>query len=384
MIEFTLQSPLSDLTRATSMISPPATTRSAYAPGLAARTDRALLQQIVALAGLALWEAWGDSMELIELELGAGAQSVFPLEPAQRQPGALWIESVYPPDRDKLYSLLSTPKSKHRSRSVDYRLIVGEGELLWVRHWQLSRTSTRDGRYRLRGLLMAITERKHLEWECLRVSERECNRIGQELHDDLCQVLAGVTFMTRVIGQNASKPGANLAAEIHELNQELLGATDRVRSMARGLFPVQLSYSTLRRALTEFAQQTKLRFPVKFTLHLPRRLAPHSPEQIIHIYRIAQESVSNSVRHGKATAIRLVVTTDHQMVRMAVEDNGTGFPVNGARPEGIGMHVMQYRARVLGGELQCGNLSPTGAVVEVTYPSSNMKLRRPTKKSRIP
>jgi len=366
------------------MISPPTTTRSAYAPGLAARTDGAFLQQIIGLAGLALWEAWGDSMELIELELGTGAQSVFSLEPAQRQPGTLWIENVYPTDRDKLYSLLNASRSKRRSRSVDYRLIVGDGELLWVRHWQLARTSTRDGRCRLRGLLMAITERKHLEWECLRVSERECNRIGQELHDDLCQVLAGVTFMTRVIGQNAAKPGANLAAEIHELNQELLGATDRVRSMARGLFPVQLSYSTLRRALTEFVQQTKLRFPVKFTLHLPRRLAAHSPEQIIHIYRIAQESVSNSVRHGKATEIRLVVTSDRQMMRMAIEDNGTGFPLNGAQPEGIGMHVMQYRARVLGGELHCGNLSPAGAVVEVTYPSRNVNLRNTTKKTRIP
>lgn len=364
------------------MISPPATTRSTYAPRLAAPTDQALLRQIIGLAGLALWEAWGDSMELIELELGTGAQSVFPLEPAQRQPGACWIESVYPPDRDKLYSLFDVSASKHCSRSVDYRLIVGEGDLLWVRHWPLPSPATRGGRCRLRGLLMAITERKNLEWECLRVSERECNRIGQELHDDLCQVLAGVTFMTRVIGQNAVKPGANLTAAIDELNQELVGATDRVRSMAHGLFPAQLSYSTLRRALSEFARQTKMRFPVKFTLQLPRHLAAHSPEQIIHLYRIAQESVSNSVRHGKATDIRLTVTNAHPMVRMAVEDNGSGFPMTGVRPEGIGMHVMQYRARVLGGELQCSNLSPTGAVVEVTYPSGDIDLRRTAKKSR--
>jgi signal transduction histidine kinase len=247
-------------------------------------------------------------------------------------------------------------------------LIVGDGELLWVRHWLLSRSPMRAGRRQLRGFLMAIPEQKHLEWECLRVSERACNRIGQDLHDDLCQVLAGITFMMRVVGQRAAQLAPGLGAEIDELNRELLGATNRVRSMAHGLFPAQLNYGTLRHALNEFARQTRTRFPVEVTLKLPRHIAPHSPEQIIHLYRIAQEAVSNSVRHGNATAIRIAIKMARGRMQLQIEDNGKGFPVTSARPEGIGMHVMLYRASVLGGQLQFRNLTPQGAAVELKYP----------------
>lgn len=342
--------------------------------------EGSLVHQIMPLAGLALWEAYNNSLELINLEIGLASHSVFSLDPAQCLPGVSWADSVYPSDREKLQAFLDAPESTSNAHAVDYRLIVGDGELLWVRHWLLSRTPARDGRSRLRGLLMAIPERKHLEWECLRVSERECNRIGQELHDDLCQVLAGVTFMMKVIGQRAAKSAIDLVPHLDELNDELVGATNRVRSMAHGLFPTQLNYSTLRQALKDFARQTKTRFPVKLSLDLPPNLATHTPEQIIHVYRIAQESVSNSVRHGRATEIRVVLTQDDQHAHMTVEDNGKGFPVSVARPEGIGMHVMQYRARMLGGELQFRNRTPGGAVVELSYPSSPARPRRSSKK----
>lgn len=343
-----------------------------------------ILSQIMPLAGLALWEAWSGSLELLDFDTGASVQSAFALDPALCQPGAKWTEGVYPPDREKLEAYLASADPAQRTRSIDYRLIVGEGELVWVRHWLLSRSPAMAGRHRLRGLLMAIPERKHLEWECLRVSERECNRIGQELHDDLCQVLAGVTFMMRVIGQRAAQPGFNAATELNELNQELTGATNRVRSMAHGLFPAKLNHSTLLRALRDFARQTKLRFPIEITLDLPRKLTRHSPEQIMHIYRIAQESVSNSVRHGNATAIRIVVAESSSGSQMIVEDNGSGFPITVARPEGIGMHVMQYRAKILGGELRFRNLPQRGAAVELTYPNTPYKAPRRRRSASAP
>lgn len=378
MPELITLSRFSGAPQAPAAISPAPAFGSVSGAPFAYDSEGPILHQIMPLAGLALWEAWSDSLELIDLDTGSGAQSSFALDPAQRQPGSQWSESVYPPDREKLEAYLASADPAQRMRSIDYRLIVGEGELVWVRHWLLSRSPVAQGRRRLRGLLMAIPERKHLEWECLRVSERECNRIGQELHDDLCQVLAGVTFMMRVVGQRAGQPGFDAAAELNELNHELTGATNRVRSMAHGLFPAKLNHSTLRRALRDFARQTKLRFPIEITLDLPRKLTRHSPEQIMHIYRIAQESVSNSVRHGNATAIRIVVAESGSGAQMIVEDNGTGFPITIARPEGIGMHVMQYRAKMLGGELRFRNLPHRGAAVELAYPNTPYKApRRP-------
>lgn len=334
------------------------------------RDSAALLAQIMPVAKLALWEAWDSPLELIALNFGQTDRPMFAFEPAQIEPGASWTENVYPADRDKLAAFLDSPDVVRSGRSIDYRLIVGEGELLWVRHWLLHRSTPQEGRRHLQGMLMPIPEQKHLEWECLRVSERECNRIGQELHDDLCQVLAGLTFMMRVLGQRANKVAPDLGAEIEELNTHVIAATERVRSMAHGLFPTQLNYATLRDALNEFVRQIRTRFTVDLTLELPRKLPAHSPEQIIHVYRIAQEAVTNAVRHGGARAIRMLLTATRVAIHLEVVDDGRGFPAIAARPEGIGMHVMQYRARVLGGELHCKNLSPRGAAVLLTYPFS--------------
>jgi two-component system CheB/CheR fusion protein len=254
---------------------------------------------------------------------------------------------------------------------VDYRIIVSEGELLWVRHWTLERgRAANGGPPRFLILIMPIPEQKHLEWECLRVSERECNRIGQELHDDLCQVLAGLTFMMRVVGQRARSIDATLAAEIEEFNAHLVGATDRVRSMAHGLFPAQLKYSTLRHALTAFAAEARTLFTVEIALSIPRKIPRHTPEMIVHVYRIAQEAVSNAVRHGRATRVSVVLSTNRTGVVMRIRDDGTGLPDEAQRPEGIGMHVMQYRARVLGGALSIENTPPRGVAVCLSYPVS--------------
>jgi signal transduction histidine kinase len=336
----------------------------------------ALLAEIMPVARLVLWEAWDHPLDLIALHFGKTDRPTLALEPAQMEPGTSWTENVYPSDREKLEAFLDSPDVLRPGKSVDYRLIVAEGELLWVRHWVLHRTAGTERRRRLQGMLMPIPEQKHLEWECLRVSERECNRIGQELHDDLCQVLSGVTFMMHVLAQRAAKVTPELGKEIEELNTHILGATDRVRSMAHGLFPARLNYTTLREALSEFARQTRTRFPVQLKLEFPRKLPPHSPEQIIHVYRIVQEAVSNAVRHGGAANIRVFISATAQELQMNVEDDGNGFPATSVRPEGIGMHVMQYRARMLGGSVRFKNHTPRGAAVQLTYPISHRAPQR--------
>lgn len=358
---------------------------SAAAPRAEAREDSdGPLAQIMPLMRLALWEAWDDPLELIALQFGRSDGPTLPLEAAQMEPGASWNENIYPGDQESVRAFLDAPETVRTGKSVDYRLIVAEGELLWVRHWLLQRDDSQEGRRRFQGLLLPIPEQKHLEWECLRVSERECNRIGHELHDDLCQVLGGMAFMIQVLGQRAAKSAPGLVSEIEELNAQVSGAADRVRAMAHGLFPARLSHATLRDALHEFAEQTRARFSVRFTLELPRRLPSQSPEQVIQVYRIAQEAVGNAVRHGGARAIRLAVTTPPCGLQIDIEDDGCGFPVTTARPEGIGLHVMQYRARALGGTIRFDNLWPRGAGVHLQYPAAHSPSNLNRKTTQLP
>lgn len=346
---------------------PEATTLSEFGAGQPDAASR--LDEIMARLQLAHWEAWDRSLELIRVTFSGEQDAVWAFEPVQVAAGVPWEQSIYPRDRERVKTFLTRPDNGRPSESIDYRVIVADGELLWIRHWPLARAAEPDGRFRLRGLLMAIPDQKHLEWECLRVSEHECNRVGQELHDDLCQVLAGLSFMMRVIGQRASLLAPALAREIEELNTHVIAATDRVRSMAHGLFPAQLNYASVRAALKEFADQIKARFKVDVALALPRRLPPHNPDQTIHVFRIAQEAVTNAVRHGKARTIRITIAAHGGEIQMEVADDGNGFPEPGHRREGIGTHIMRYRAGVLGGRLEFGNLAPHGAVVRLVYPA---------------
>lgn len=290
------------------------------------------------------------------------------MDPSFRRPGLCWRDRVCLLDLHQVEAFFSLDETDLAGRAIDYRLILENGELVWVRHWLLRRSTDRDGRVRLHGLVMVISEQKRLEWECLRVSEREQNRIGQDLHDDVCQVLAGLGYMMQVLGARLGREAPGLRREFDELNADVMAAMQRTRLMAHGLFPARLNYANLRHALSEFTRQIKARYGLEIALDLPRRLAPHTPEQIVHIYRIAQEAVGNSIRHGRSTAIRITVEISSGRAEVRFEDNGAGFPTGNSRPEGIGLHVMQYRARILGGSLDFGNRETGGAIVRLQYP----------------
>lgn len=355
--------------------SPPAlraeeeTRRPGRPGGRSGQTESALFfSHIMALAGIATWRARSNPLQLLEFRTGMGAPSPFTLDPAKLAPGASWAKSIHPPDRQRVRRFLSASRTVRRGKPIDYRLIVDKGRLLWVRHWLLTASIVRGGRRSLQGFLMAIPEQKHLESECLRISERECQRIGRELHDDLGQVLTGVTCLTQGLHRQAAKVAPALASDIAEMEHELKGATTRVRAMAHGLFPVQLDYFTLRHALQELVRQMAARFPVKFIAQFSGHISSHSPEQILHVYRILQEAVGNSIRHGRAKTIRIFVAASPESMQVRIEDNGSGFPADTAHLDGIGMHIMQYRTRMLGGEIRFRNLSRRGALISLKYP----------------
>ena len=291
-----------------------------------------MVDSIIPTLKTGMWEATHEKLRLISLNFGRTDQPLVSLSKARLRDGVYWDDSACPLDKERMKSFLRRPDSADGRKSVEYRLILDNGELLWVRHYLLQRVPGLAGQTVLRGLITAIPEQKHLEWECLRVSERECNRIGQELHDDLCQVLAGLSYMMQVLARRAGKADPALGGEIDELNIQVSEAMERARAMAHGLFPAQLNYATLRHALKEFVRQMKARFPTKITLLLPRNLPHHSPEQIIHIYRITQEAVTNSVRHGEATTIRISAKVQPGAIRFRIEDNGKGLPALASRP----------------------------------------------------
>jgi signal transduction histidine kinase len=327
-----------------------------------------LLTSVLPLLQAAIWEAWADTLELISMDPGLCEETAGLSDRSLQQPGMGWLDRICPLDLSEVRSFFALDEVVHTSRSIDYRLILATGELLWVRHWLLRRLAGDGGRARLSGLIRAIPEQKRLEQECLLVREHERNRIGHELHDDVCPVLAGLSCMMKVLAGRLAKKAPDLHREFDELKADVNAAMKRTRSMAHGLFPAQLNYVSLPDALRELVRQTKIRFDLDVRLDLPRRLPRHTSEQIIHLYRLVQEAVGNSIRHGRSTEIRIVLKLSAKNVELSVEDNGTGFPASINRAEGVGLHGMEYRAQMLGGSVNFGNRQPAGAVVRLKYP----------------
>jgi signal transduction histidine kinase len=191
--------------------------------------------------------------------------------------------------------------------------------------------------------------------------------MGQELHDDVCQLLAGLACMLEVIGQQAKTALPELTDTFKDLSSQLNDGMERTRSLAHSLVPLRLVNMGLPRALRELATQTKKNFKVQVDAVLPRSIPPHEPNQILHLYRISQEAIGNAIKHGKATEITLELARQRNKMSLTIRDNGSGIPAETSRRQGIGLHVMQYRAGAMGGRCAISSLPGKGSTVIITY-----------------
>jgi len=276
-----------------------------------------------------------------------------------------WEESIHPLDKNRVSTLFTDIKKF--PFTADYRLVAKDGAVAWVRHSIIK--SIRDGRRTLlRGFIHDIQAEKELELESLRVSEREQNRIGQDLHDDLCQVLAGVSCLMRVAeGRLASKVPEEVAG-LSEINHQIVEAMHRTRALTHGLFPGKIQIADVRGALLELVSQVRARFQVEVKTTFTGRFPHHSSNQVIQIYRLAQEAISNAIKHGHATCIEVRLEAQPTKMLLSILDNGTGLSQTKPDEEGVGLHIMQYRTNTLGGEFAIRNAPEQGVIVSLQYP----------------
>lgn len=277
--------------------------------------------------------------------------------------GESWLTVVHPLDQKDVERFFSNLTSNDTGSFIEYRLQTLDGDSLWVRHWVSELDTSND---RVSGALAEIEEIRWLRRESIHISEREQNRIGQELHDDLCQVLAGLGCLLRVLENRVANRVPEEVANLREINRQMVEAMERTRALTHGLFPARLKTLTIREALTELGKQMQTRFPVEVVLRFQGTMPQHGTDAILNIYRISQEAASNAIRHGGATRIEIGLRRRGPVVELSLKDNGSGYskPGDGA---GIGMEIMRNRARMLGGELFVSSTPGQGVALTVKY-----------------
>lgn len=217
-----------------------------------------------------------------------------------------------------------------------------------------------------RRLAVAETDRKRLEKEILEISDREQRRIGQDLHDGLCQQLAGIELMSRALEQRIAARSKADAARAGEIARHVREVIRQTRLLARGLSPVTLESEGLTSALQELASNTEQIFRVACRFECRQPVPVRDQTVATHLYRIAQEAVSNAIKHGKATRILIKLARQDHRMTLTISDDGSGFPESGREAKGMGLRIMHSRAGMLGGALAIENNPGTGARVICT------------------
>ena len=219
----------------------------------------------------------------------------------------------------------------------------------------------------IRARVELLERSQKLEHEIISISERERQSIGRDLHDGMCQYLAAIGFTADLLRQDLTRQGHPRADRAGEIARLLQDAVERVREVARGLSPVERDEGGLELALDELALNTTQLTGKNctFLCHEPVQIADHV--LAVHLFRIAQEAISNATRHGQAKNIIIALEAGDDELSLRVSDDGVGF--DAARPRrdtGLGLNIMQYRARVIDAALETYPNTPTGTVVACT------------------
>ncbi len=210
--------------------------------------------------------------------------------------------------------------------------------------------------------------RRRVERQLLEISEREQQRIGRDLHDGLCQQLAGVAYIAdnlRAKLADKSLPEADEAARVAALLGE---AIDQARQLAHGLNPVRLEAEGLMTALQELAATIAALFSISCRFSCRRPVPVHQHETAGHVYRIAQEAIHNAITHGKARRIVLSLKSTGDLATLTVQDDGRGIPRRMPKSAGMGLEIMNHRVRSIGGQLSVRRRRGGGTSLCCTFP----------------
>jgi two-component system CheB/CheR fusion protein len=228
------------------------------------------------------------------------------------------------------------------------------------------------------GILHDITNRRRLEREILEASTNEQRRVGHELHDGLCQQLTGISFSAEILARKLEAKAPDAVPLVRKLADEVDQAITQTRKLARGLNPVEVLANSLAPALEDLAQKVSESFGLtcRFVQQGNGDAAVPDSTAATHLFRIAQEAISNAVRHGGAKTVELKMQSDDRSLALSIADDGKGFSPEereiGARPAaGIGLQTMSYRAKMINGILDVRPRAGRGVVVTCSIPRAN-------------
>lgn len=214
---------------------------------------------------------------------------------------------------------------------------------------------------RTEKLQQEIRERVRLEKELLEAGEREQRRIGHDLHDSLGQHLTATALAGKVLAKKLADKSVAESAAANRVVAMVEESIELTRKLARSLHPIELQANGLADALQNLAANISKAFNVACRFENSGTVVLAESEAGIHLYRIAQEAVSNAIRHGRARNLVISLDAVGEKIMLAVTDDGVGLPADARAKKGMGLRIMDYRAGMVGAKFDIQNLPAGGA-----------------------
>jgi signal transduction histidine kinase len=212
-----------------------------------------------------------------------------------------------------------------------------------------------------------------LEGEILSVADREQQRLGQELHDGLCQHLTAVAFMSRSIALRLKNHRVIDANDIEKIAQLVNDAATDTRNLSRALHRFDVDAAALADALQDLVDREIWRTPCR--LEIKPSFEINDDNAATHLYRIAREAVINANKHAQAREIVVRLEGSRREMVLRVIDDGVGIVTGQLSQQGLGFHIMKYRAQIIGGRLEIAPHGDRGTCVSCYLPSNVSKSR---------
>ncbi|SMC65518.1 PAS domain S-box-containing protein [Desulfocicer vacuolatum DSM 3385] len=247
--------------------------------------------------------------------------------------------------------------------NIETRRYAKDGQTVYV---SISGAPTRDRNGDLSGSIIIhrdITKSKQLEKQLLHAGDRERQKIGQDLHDDLCPHLIGVAGLATVVKNDLAQQSHGSAALAEKIVMLMEDAISKTQTMARGLCPVHLVAHGLQNALEQIVNTFKYTPGIKIGFKTSETVICEDNNVATHLYHIAREAVNNAVKHSGGNCIEISLFKKNGFVHLWIEDNGKWIKTTGPT-KGIGLQIMAYRAKIIDGGFEI-KTTPGGSKIKV-------------------
>lgn len=226
------------------------------------------------------------------------------------------------------------------------------------------------------GIIRDLTERRKLERRILSIGNEERIQIGRELHDDLGQMLTGIRMLSEILYRKLEANALPGADEVKEISDLVRKADEYTRNLSRNIVQADLKERGLSRAIENLCKRVSRMSDIRCRFEEADAVEFEQNDMAQNLYRIAQESINNAIKHGEPTTITVRLSSDELYTSLIVDDDGKGFDKNelNQSEQGAGLKIMKHRARVMGGILELSRTEDNCTRVRCIIPKNRHHL----------